>query len=443
MPTPQHRSWGRQFAFQHEERALHWRQDTLPASQSILPYGMGRSYGDSCLNEHGTLLHCRGLDHFIAFDEGTGLLHCEAGVTLEAILQFAVPRGWFLPVTPGTQFVTVGGAIANDVHGKNHNTVGTFGCHVRQLTLLRSDGVLRRCAMDEHPALFAATVGGLGLTGVIVDATVQLIPVQNAFIQEESIQCGNLDEMLALFTESEGQYQYTVAWIDCLAQPPHLGRGIFTRGNHCTDTSLPRWHTPRRKLTVPVVFPPGCLNRWSVQAFNAVYFNKLGGKRKATRMDYDRFFYPLDAVLHWNRLYGPRGFLQYQCVLVDDARDGMKALLQRIARSGQPSPLNVLKEFGSTPSPGLLSFPRKGLTLALDFPFRGDKTLALCNELDEIVRQCNGALYPAKDSRMSPAMFAFSYPQLPMFHQQVDPVFSSSFWRRVTGDTATAHRESA
>lgn len=409
----------------------------------MLPYGMGRSYGDSCLNEHGTLLHCRGLDHFIAFDEHTGLLHCEAGVTLETILHFAVPRGWFLPVTPGTQFVTVGGAIANDVHGKNHNTVGTFGCHITQLTLLRSDGMRYRCATDEHPALFAATIGGLGLTGVIVDATLQLIPVQNAFIQEESIQCATLDDMVSLFAESESHYQYTVAWIDCLAQGAQLGRGIFTRGNHCTNTTLPRLHTPRRKLTVPAVFPPGCINRVSVQAFNTAYFNKLGGKRKATRMDYDSFFYPLDAILHWNRLYGPNGFIQYQCVLVNDALDGMKELLQRIARSGQPSPLNVLKDFGAVPSPGMLSFPRKGLTLALDFPFRGDKTLALCNALDDVVRQCGGALYPAKDSRMSPDMFALGYPQLAAFRQHMDPAFSSSFWRRVTGDAPPTPQEPA
>lgn len=440
MATPAHKSWGRYFPFTHEERALHWHGDALPGTDKpLLPYGMGRSYGDSCLNDNGILLHCRALDNFIAFDDNTGLLHCEAGVTLEAILHFAVPRGWFLPVTPGTQFVTVGGAIGNDVHGKNHNTVGTFGCHVHALTLLRSDGVRRRCTRAENSGLFAATVGGLGLTGVILDATLQLIPVKNAFIQEESIQCANLDEMVTLFAESDGQYQYTVSWIDCLAQGAQLGRGIFTRGNHCTDTTLPRLHTPRRKLTVPVVFPPGCLNRFTVQAFNAVYFRKLGlftpggGKRKAGRMDYDTFFYPLDAILHWNRLYGPRGFIQYQCVLVDNALDGMKELLRIIARSGQPSPLNVLKDFGSVPSPGLLSFPRKGLTLALDFPNRGEKTLRLCNELDAIVRQCNGALYPAKDSRMSPEMFAFSYPQLDQFRQQIDPAFSSSFWRRVNG----------
>ena len=438
MGKPEFRSWGRSFAFEHTEIPLNWLWEPLPeTSKSMLPYGMGRSYGDSCLNDKGILLHCRNLDRLIAFDASTGIVRCEAGVTLETLLNFSVPHGWFLPVTPGTKFVTIGGAIANDVHGKNHNTVGTFGCHVRELELLRSDGSRTRCSRDNNPDLFCSTVAGLGLTGFITQAELQLIPVTNAFIQEESIQCDNLDDMMALFQESDGKYQYTVSWIDCLASGSQLGRGIFTRGNHCTDTHLPKLHTPRKTLAVPFVFPPNCLNSLSVNAFNQLYFRKLDllkahGTRKATRMDYDRFFYPLDAIHNWNRLYGPNGFIQYQCVLVDNALDGMKELLRIIARSGQPSPLNVLKDFGDIPSPGLLSFPRKGLTLALDFPNRGEKTLRLCNELDAVVQQCKGALYPAKDSRMSPAMFTASFPQLDTFRQHIDPQFSSSFWRRVT-----------
>ncbi len=445
MAAPDYKSWGRYFADSHVEQSLNWITEQLPATDKLLlPYGMGRSYGDSCLNNNGVLLHSRNLNRLIAFDAASGLLRCEAGVTLEAILNFSVPKGWFLPVTPGTQFVTVGGAIANDVHGKNHNTVGTFGCHVRSLELLRSDGSRLSCSRQQHSELFCSTVAGLGLTGFIAQAELQLIPVANAFIQEESIQCNNLDEMMALFQESDGRYAYTVSWIDCLATGSQLGRGIFTRGNHCTDTQLPRLQSPRKKLSVPFVFPPNCLNRLTVNAFNQLYYRKLdllnwqsltsGGARKSTRMDYDRFFYPLDSILHWNRLYGPRGFIQYQCVLVENALDGMKELLRIIAQSGQPSPLNVLKDFGNIASPGLLSFPRKGLTLALDFPNRGEKTLQLCNELDTIVQQCKGALYPAKDSRMSPAMFAASFPQLDTFRQHIDPQFSSSFWRRVNAN---------
>lgn len=438
MSKNTNQSWGRFFSYTHTDLSLNWLSESLPDTEkSVLPYGMGRSYGDSCLNDKGILLHSRNLNRLIAFDSATGVLRCEAGVTLQTILEFSIPRGWFLPVTPGTKFVTVGGAIANDVHGKNHNSVGTFGCHVRELELLRSDGSRLLCSAEKNTTLFSSTIAGLGLTGFVTQAELQLIPVNNAFIQEESIQCDNLDEMMALFQESDGQYQYTVAWIDCLAKDSQLGRGIFTRGNHCTNTQLPKMHTPRKSLSVPFVFPPECLNQFTVNAFNQLYFRKLdllktgGGKRKASRMDYDRFFYPLDAIQHWNRLYGPRGFIQYQCVLVDTALEGMKELLRVIAQSGQPSPLNVLKDFGAVQSPGLLSFPRKGLTLALDFPNRGNKTLQLCDALDNVVRQCNGALYPAKDSRMSPAMFASSFPQLENFKQHIDPQFSSSFWRRV------------
>jgi len=428
-------SWGRYFSYTHQTRSPGWRNDSVDMPIDSLPYGLGRSYGDSCLNDQGTLLCSNQLNHFMSFDEDKGLLCCEAGVSLQKILELIVPRGWFLSVTPGTKFVTVAGAIANDVHGKNHNKIGTFGCHVRQFELMRSDGKRLLCSPQSNPGLFSATIGGLGLTGFIVWAELQLIPVANAFIQEESIQCRNLDEMMTLFRESENDHEYTVAWIDCLAEDRQLGRGIFTRGNHCRDGDLPKMHEPRSVKSVPFVFPSGCLNRITVSVFNQLYYRKLAGKRKFSRMDYDRFFYPLDAIHHWNRLYGSCGFIQYQCVLVEDSLEAMKELLRRIARSGQPSPLNVLKSFGDASSPGMLSFPRKGLTLALDFPNRGKKTLQLCNELDEVVRQSRGALYPAKDSRMSAAMFESGFPKLAEFRRHRDPNFSSSFWRRVQPDS--------
>lgn len=424
-------SWGRYFNYSHHVMRPEWRVQGFSVSSPSLPFGLGRSYGDSCLNDGGTLIDSQLLDHLISLDESNGVLRCEAGITLQMIIDHLLPRGWFLPVTPGTKFVTVGGAIANDVHGKNHNKVGTFGCHVRQLELLRSNGERLLCSPQQNAGLFAATIGGLGLTGFIVWAELQLIPVTNGFIEEESIQCQNLDQMMALFTESEKDYQYSVAWIDCLAQGKQLGRGIFTRGNHCARTDLPKLPEPRKSRSVPFVFPPGCLNHLSVGLFNQLYYRKLCGSQKKSRLDYDRFFYPLDAIHHWNRLYGPDGFIQYQCVLVENALEAMKALLGLIARSGQPSPLNVLKEFGGIPSPGLLSFPRRGLTLALDFPNRGEKTLALCRELDRVVSESKGALYPAKDSRMPPDMFEAGYPQLAEFRHYKDPAFSSSFWRRV------------
>jgi FAD/FMN-containing dehydrogenase len=429
------RSWGNTFRYRHDLHTPYWNQELkklpLDNGEAWLVHGLGRSYGDSNLNDNGQLVLGKCLDRVLQFDREKGLLLCEGGISLASILEFIVPAGWFLPVTPGTKFVTLAGAIANDVHGKNHFHQGTIGCHVTRLELLRSDGSIHQCSTDTNNELFRATIGGLGLSGIITHAEIQLIPVQNAFLEEESFQCENLEQHLKLFEESEQQYQYTVSWIDCLARGSQLGKGIFTRGNHCTDTSLPGEHIPRNSKSIPFTFPPGCLNKYSVGLFNQLYYRKLGGKQKATRMDYDPFFYPLDSLHHWNRLYGPGGFIQYQCVLVEDRLEAMKTLLELIARSGQPSPLNVLKEFGAVKSPGMLSFPRPGLTLALDFPFRGEKTLSLLKQLDEVVIQSGGALYPAKDSRMSAEIFRSGYPELEAFLKHKDPAFCSSFWRRV------------
>jgi FAD/FMN-containing dehydrogenase len=425
-------SWGRYFNYSHDECAIHWQQGDLPrTTKSLLPYGLGRSYGDSCLNDGGVLIHTSSLDRLIAFNTETGVLRCEAGVTLADILQFSVPHGWFLPVTPGTKFVTVGGAVANDVHGKNHYRDGSFGRHVKTFELLRSDGSRRICSPVENPDFYRATIGGLGLTGFITWVEMQLLRVQSAFVNDDSFQCQNLDHCLQLFEQSQNSHQYRVAWIDCLAQGESLGRGIFSRANHCENTSLPTMHQPKRKLSVPVTFPPRVLNKFTVTAFNALYFRKLGQPKKSVRLDYDAFFYPLDNIHHWNRIYGPRGFLQYQCVVTKEPRAALRALLARIVRSGQASFLSVLKEFGDLASPGMLSFPRKGFTLALDFPNLGRQTLDLMSELDAIVREAEGALYSAKDARMSPDMFRSGYPANEDFTQFIDPQFSSSFWRRV------------
>lgn len=425
-------SWGRYFHYQQHEHALYWPSDLLPeTNRSLLPYGLGRSYGDSCLNENATLVHTRGLDRIINFDIQTGVLRCESGVSLADILDICVPHGWFLPATPGTKFVTVGGAIANDVHGKNHRRDGSFGRHVRAFELLRSDTSRLLCTLDSNSEYFCATIGGLGLTGLIVWAEIQLLKIQNAFVDDESFQCQGLDHCLQLFEQSKASHQYRVAWIDCLAQGDALGRGIFSRANHCSNKTLRAMPVPRKKLSVPFIFPPYVLNKYTVTAFNALYFRKLGGDQKHARSGYDSFFYPLDNIHHWNRIYGPRGFLQYQCVVSREPRAALHALLARIANSGQASFLSVLKEFGDLKSPGTLSFPRKGYTLALDFPNLGDSTLKLFNDLDAIVREAEGAIYPAKDARMSPAMFMSGYPAINNFLPYIDPQFSSSFWRRV------------
>jgi FAD/FMN-containing dehydrogenase len=342
-----------------------------------------------------------------------------------------VPHGWFLPATPGTKFVTLGGAIANDVHGKNHSSDGTFGRYVRAFELLRSDGSRRLCLPTENAEFYSATIGGLGLTGFIVWAEIQLLKIQNAFVDDDSFQCQNLDHCLQLFEQSKTSHQYRVAWIDCLAQGDALGRGIFSRANHCSNKTLSAMPVPRKKLSVPLTFPPYVLNKYTVSAFNALYFRKLGATKKSARLDYDTFFYPLDNIHHWNRIYGPRGFLQYQCVVAREPRAALHALLKRIAGSGQASFLSVLKEFGGLQSPGMLSFPRKGFTLALDFPNLGQSTLNLLDDLDAIVREAEGAIYPAKDARMSPDMYRFGYSAIEKFSQYIDPKFSSSFWRRV------------
>jgi FAD/FMN-containing dehydrogenase len=413
-------------------------RETLPDLSAIgrpmLAYGLGRSYGDSCLNEGGVLLTTRGLSRFIAFDEDTGVLRCEAGTSLAEILETFVPRGWSLPVTPGTKYVTVGGAIANDVHGKNHHALGTFGRHVTRFELLRSTGERLVCSPEEHCELFTATIGGLGLTGLITWVDLALRRVENPMIDAEYSRMRGLDEFFELTRESDGAFEFTVAWVDCLARGDDVGRGIFMRGNHA-DGPAPAPAPTRRRgslLTVPFDAPSGLLNRYTVGAFNAAYYRKQLRRRVRRVVDPESFFYPLDGIRNWNRLYGRAGFFQYQCVVpLDGGAPAMSEILTRIARSGQASFLAVLKVFGDVPSPGLLSFPRAGVTLALDVPNRGASTLALFEELDHVTAAAGGAIYPAKDARMSPARFRESFPRLEEFARCVDPGFSSSFWRRV------------
>jgi FAD/FMN-containing dehydrogenase len=418
-------SWGRYPLARQAAVPVHWRSDPLPRVHgTLLPFGQGRSYGDCCLNEGGTLLATSRLDRFIEFDPGRGVLRCEGGTRLGDILAFAVPRGFFLPVLPGTRFVSVGGAIANDIHGKNHFRAGTFGRHVLQLELLRSTGERTVCSPAENAELFAATVAGLGLTGLITWAELQLEPVQGPFIESETVPFRGLDEFFALDADSSQRFEYTVAWID--PRPRGL-RGLYFRGDHSARAG--KAPPPREPKGFPIDLPGFAVSGPAVAAFNALYYarGRLRTGRKLVR--YAPFFFPLDAVGRWNRVYGSQGFLQFQCVVQDRAALG--ALLERIASSGLRSSLGVLKTFGDVASPGMLSFPRPGATVALDFPNRGAETFALVEALESIVRDAGGALYPAKDARMSPATFAAAYPRAGQFERQVDPAFSSSFWRRV------------
>ncbi|HKB75744.1 MAG TPA: FAD-binding oxidoreductase [Myxococcales bacterium] len=418
-------SWGRYPLARQAAVPVHWRSDPLPTVHgTLLPFGQGRSYGDCCLNEGGTLLATSRLDRFIEFDPGRGVLRCEAGTRLGDILAFAVPRGFFLPVLPGTRFVSVGGAIANDIHGKNHFRAGTFGRHVLQLELLRSSGERTVCSAEQNAELFAATVGGLGLTGLVTWAELQLRPVQGPFIDTETVPFSGLDEFLAIDADSSQRYEYTVAWID----PRRRGLcGLYFRGDHSARPG--KAPPPREPAAFPFDLPEVAVSGPTVAAFNALYYarGRLRSGRKLVR--YASFFFPLDAIGRWNRLYGKRGLLQFQCVVRDPA--AVRALLDRIASSGLRSTLGVLKTFGEVPSPGILSFPRPGATLALDFPNRGADTFALLDALESMVREAGGALYAAKDARMSPATFAAAYPRAAAFERHVDPAFSSSLWRRV------------
>lgn len=371
-------------------------------SESI-PRGLGRSYGDSALAPHviGTL----SLNHFIAFDAETGTLTCEAGVSLADILTTFVPKGWFLPVTPGTKFVTVGGAIASDVHGKNHHVDGSFSNHVSSFQIILADGSCVECSRSLNSDLFYATCGGMGLTGIIVSATLVLKKINSAFINETTYKAKNLKEVFALFEEHQSS-TYSVAWIDCLASGEDLGRSLLMLGEHAQEGGLIL--NEAKKLSVPFTMPTLLLNQYSIKAFNALYYNKQRERVTERCVHYDKYFYPLDGLNHWNRLYGKNGFTQYQFVLPKAAGfEGMSQILKEIAASKRGSFLSVLKVLGPA-NENYLSFPMEGYTLALDFKIEPG-LFELLDQLDRIVLAYGGRIYLTKDVRMSEAMFKQSY----------------------------------
>jgi FAD/FMN-containing dehydrogenase len=435
VPVNRYQSWGRYPKEEQQAVDYLWRCDALPIGDAshLLPFGNGRSYGDVCLNGSGKLINCRGLNRLISFDSDSGVLRCESGVLLSEILQIIVPKGWFLAVTPGTQFVTVGGAIANDVHGKNHHRAGTFGCHLRAFELLRSDGSRLICSPNENADFFRATIGGLGLTGVITWAEIQLKPINSPLIEQEVIRFANLEAFFKLAEESDLTHEYTVAWIDCLAKGKQLGKGLFVRGNHAAKGALSPSRKEGKGLSFPIDPPFALINGPTLKLFNTLYYRKQMGERSHSTVDYEPFFYPLDAIQNWNRIYGSKGFFQYQCAIpTEHATEAIRDILQRISNAGEGSFLAVLKMFGDVPSPGLLSFPTPGATLALDFPNGGEKTLQLLASLDEVTRAANGRIYPAKDARMSSEDFKNQYPSYTKLESFIDAKFSSNFWQRVT-----------
>lgn len=429
-------SWGRVVRTPQRIASPRFRQDliALLAEQreaSILPVGLQRSYGDSALNSDGGLISMVGLNRFVAFDVSAKQLRAEAGATLSDLLRIIVPHGLFVPVTPGTRFVTLGGAIANDVHGKNHHRAGTIGRYVTKIGLLRSDGSRLEIGPDINSDLFAATIGGLGLTGIIEWAELSLALIESSQLDVEIVPYGNLSEFWQLAAESNEMYEHTVAWIDYAAKGRSFGRGIFSRANWSREGPLVP-HDDRQRLSVPIEAPSGLLNSTTINLFNRFYYANQKRKAGVQCQHYAPFFYPLDSIADWNRLYGRRGFWQYQCVVPRQTmKDGIDAIVNEITRCTQGAFLGVLKTCGNLRSPGLLSFPMDGATLALDFQNCGERTLKLFSRLDTIVRDANGRLYAAKDGRIPKDMWLAGYPNLKRFVPHIDPAMASDFWRRV------------
>ncbi len=388
-------------------------QSALQAESSCLPRGLGRSYGDSCL--HSQVLDVSPLDQFISFDEISGELHCHAGTSFAEILRLFVPRGWFLPVTPGTQHVTVGGAIASDVHGKNHHLDGSFSDQLIELTLMLASGETITCSSQQHRELFLATCSGMGLTGVIISARFKLLKVPSAYINETTFKTANLQETLAKF-EAHEDATYSVAWIDCLAKGDNLGRSLVMLGEHALTESVLKQGKELfeigkpSKLNIPFDLPSITLNSLSIKAFNELYYQRIRSPESHRLVHYAPYFYPLDGIQHWNRMYGKNGFVQYQFVIPKAAgHEGLQKVLRAISDAKKGSFLAVLKVFGQG-NDNYLSFPEEGYTLALDFKLESD-TLAFLDKLDQIVLAHGGKIYLTKDARMSETTFKRSYPQ--------------------------------
>ncbi|MEZ8724409.1 FAD-binding protein [Vibrio pomeroyi] len=397
-------SWGKYPLIDANINVPSTSQKLANEMQSGIARGLGRSYGDSALSEN--IVVSEQLNHFISFDENTGTLRCEAGVSLDDILTSFVPKGWFLSVTPGTKFVTVGGAIASDVHGKNHHLEGSFSDHVTSLTLITNAQEIT-CSREDNPDLFHATCGGMGLTGIITEATFKLKPITSAYINQKVVKAKNLEIALALF-EQYKDVTYSVAWIDCLSTGDNLGRSLLMLGEHADKGEL----TTHKDglLNMPCDMPSSLLNKYTIQAFNSAYYNKQLKEEVNNTVHYDPFFYPLDGINNWNRMYGGNGFTQYQFVIPKEAgKEGLSEILEAIAESKQGSFLAVLKVFGEG-NKNHLSFPMEGYTLALDFKLN-DKLFALLDRLDIIVRKYEGRLYLSKDVRMSEEMFKAGYLQ--------------------------------
>ncbi|WP_405618222.1 FAD-binding protein [Streptomyces sp. NBC_00076] len=407
-----------------------------------IPRGLGRAYGDAAQNAGGTVFDMTGLDRVHVIDASSGIVLCDAGVSLHRLMEVLLPLGWFVPVTPGTRYVTVGGAIGADIHGKNHHVAGSFSRHVLSLELLTADGEVRTVARGTP--LFDATTGGMGLTGVILTATVRLQPVETSLMSVDTERARDLDDLMARLTATDHHYRYSVAWIDLLARGAATGRAVLTRGDHAPLEALPKSTRARRQPppfrtarlpAAPAFLPEGLLSRTTVGLFNELWYRKAPRARTGELQRISRFFHPLDGVPHWNRIYGRGGFVQYQFVVGHGQEDAVRRIVRRVSGRRCPSFLAVLKRFGDA-DPGWLSFPVPGWTLALDIPAGLPGLGAFLDELDEEVAAAGGRVYLAKDSRLRPELLGAMYPRLDDFRAlraELDPraVFTSDLSRRL------------
>lgn len=417
-------------------------QSCLPeaAESGLLARGLGRSYGDAALSASSCILLTGKLNRMLSFDCHTGALCCEPGVDYTEIIRTFLPRGWFPPVTPGTKYVSMGGALASDIHGKNHHRDGSFVNFVNSFKLITADRQILRCTRQENSDLFWATAGGMGLTGFISELEISLRPVENQYMVVKKIRCANLAETFRMIEDNEEDYQYSVSWIDCLSGGKDLGRSILILGRHARASELkpgnpsPVSTETKQVLKVPLDMPSWILNRYSIGAFNSLYYHLSAGSGEEKITHLDPFFYPLDSLADWNRMYGKAGFIQFQCALpLSSSKAGLEEVLTLSSKRGRSSFLAVLKKFGA--GHGLLSFPMAGYTLALDMPVKPG-LFEFTRELDELVIKYGGRVYLAKDACLAPESFRMMYPDLAKWtalKRSVDPAsrFSSALSERL------------
>jgi decaprenylphospho-beta-D-ribofuranose 2-oxidase len=415
---------------------------TSAGPRGTLARGLGRSYGDAAQNAGGRVVDTTMVDDVTAFDAATGRLRVAAGASLDQLMRALVPRGWFVPVTPGTRYVTVGGAVASDIHGKNHHRAGSWCQHLSEITLATPALGTVTVGPDRDPDLFWATAGGMGLTGAVIDVTVQMVPIETSRTLVDTDRTDDLDATMEVLSAGDDDYEYTVAWVDLLPLQGCRGRSVITRGRFARVDELPAGarrdplaFDPQPLVGVPPLVPSRLLNRWRIQAFNEAWFRKSPHRRRDEVQTTSRFFHPLDGVTDWNRLYGPTGFLQWQCVVPFGGEDALRRVTEILERHRVPTLIGVLKRFGPA-NPGPLSFPLAGWTLSVDVPATIDGLAGVLDGLDEVVAEAGGRLYLAKDSRMRPELLATTYPRLDEWRavrERADPegVLQSDLGRRL------------